>query len=311
MPSIISADNGSTSGSSGLKYNGGSADGILQLQSGANIPAVNISAAQIVTLANPLPVSSGGTGSTSTTFVNLTSNVTGTLPIANGGTGSTATATAGAVIYGTGTAYGVTAAGTSGQVLTSAGSSAPTWSTPSAGAITLISTQTASSSATIAWTGLSGYNHYMLIIDGLMPASNSYLQLQFGTGSGPTYVTSGYYYVQNNIYSNNSGVGTALNAADSGSSTQINIGGGNSTGNQLQSTYTFFNATYTIYSMTNSKDTFIGGTNSYRNNGGVTTFASTISGQLNSNTDAKTAIKLFLTSGNITSGTFSLYGVSS
>ena len=310
MPSIISADNGSTSGSSGLKYNGGSADGILQLQSGANIPAVNISAAQIVTLANPLPVGSGGTGSTSTTFVNLTSNVTGTLPIANGGTGSTATATAGAVIYGTGTAYGVTAAGTSGQVLTSAGSSAPTWSTPSAGAMTLISTQTASSSATIAWTGLSGYNHYMLIIDGLMPSSNSYLQLQFGTGSGPTYVTSGYYYVQNNIYSNNVGSGYSSYVGDSGSSTQINIAGGSGT-TGLEGTITFFNATYTIYSMTNSKDTFIGGTNSYRNNGGVTTFASTISGQLNSNTTAKTAIKLFLTSGNITSGTFSLYGVSS
>jgi hypothetical protein len=38
-----------------------------------------------------LPVASGGTGSTSTTFVDLTTNVTGTLPIANGGTGSTST----------------------------------------------------------------------------------------------------------------------------------------------------------------------------------------------------------------------------
>jgi hypothetical protein len=38
-----------------------------------------------------LPIANGGTGSTSTTFVNLASNVTGTLPIANGGTGSTST----------------------------------------------------------------------------------------------------------------------------------------------------------------------------------------------------------------------------
>jgi len=36
-----------------------------------------------------LPIANGGTGTSSTTFVNLTSNVTGTLPIANGGTGST------------------------------------------------------------------------------------------------------------------------------------------------------------------------------------------------------------------------------
>ena len=36
-----------------------------------------------------LPISSGGTGSTSTTFVNLATNVTGALPVANGGSGST------------------------------------------------------------------------------------------------------------------------------------------------------------------------------------------------------------------------------
>ena len=41
-----------------------------------------------LTLGTALPVASGGTGSTSTTFVNLASNVTGTLPIANGGTGA-------------------------------------------------------------------------------------------------------------------------------------------------------------------------------------------------------------------------------
>jgi len=44
-----------------------------------------------LTLGTALPITSGGTGSTSTTFVNLASNVTGTLPIANGGTGTTST----------------------------------------------------------------------------------------------------------------------------------------------------------------------------------------------------------------------------
>ena len=60
--------------------------------------------------------------------VSLTADVSGTLPIANGGTNSTATATAGGSAYGTGTAFAFTAAGTAGQVLTSAGASAPTWS---------------------------------------------------------------------------------------------------------------------------------------------------------------------------------------
>ena len=36
-----------------------------------------------------LPIASGGTGTTSTTFANLTTNVTGTLPLANGGTNAT------------------------------------------------------------------------------------------------------------------------------------------------------------------------------------------------------------------------------
>jgi hypothetical protein len=36
-----------------------------------------------------LPIANGGTGSTSTTYCSLTTNVTGTLPVANGGTGIT------------------------------------------------------------------------------------------------------------------------------------------------------------------------------------------------------------------------------
>jgi len=55
-----------------------------------------------------------------------------TIAINRGGTNGTATPTAGAIAYGSGTAYAFTAAGTSGQVLTSAGSGTPTWSTPTA-----------------------------------------------------------------------------------------------------------------------------------------------------------------------------------
>jgi hypothetical protein len=57
----------------------------------------------------------------------------GTLAIAQGGTNSSSTPTAGGASYGTGTAFAFTAAGTAGQVLTSNGSSAPTWSGISGG----------------------------------------------------------------------------------------------------------------------------------------------------------------------------------
>ena len=60
-------------------------------------------------------------------------NSSGVLGTANGGTNSTATPTAGGVVYGNGTAYAFTSAGTTGQFLQSNGSSAPSWATPSSG----------------------------------------------------------------------------------------------------------------------------------------------------------------------------------
>jgi len=60
--------------------------------------------------------------------IGLTTHVSGVLPIANGGTNGTATPTAGAVAYGTGTAYAFTLAGTSGYFLKSQGAGTPIWS---------------------------------------------------------------------------------------------------------------------------------------------------------------------------------------
>ena len=74
----------------------------------------------------------------------MLTDASGILPIANGGTNGTAVPTAGAAAYGTGTAYGFTAAGTAGQILSSNGAGVPTWATVGTlpGVVTLVTTAT-------------------------------------------------------------------------------------------------------------------------------------------------------------------------
>lgn len=59
--------------------------------------------------------------------------------------------------------------GSSGQVLTSAGSgAAPTWAAPSSGALVYLATLTASNSATLTYSGItSTYPAYMVVLKGL------------------------------------------------------------------------------------------------------------------------------------------------
>jgi len=75
-----------------------------------------------------------------------------TIAIAHGGTNGTATPTAGAVSYGTGTAYAFSAAGSSNQVLLSGGTGAPTWTNQSS---LSVGSATSATSATTA-TNLAG-----------------------------------------------------------------------------------------------------------------------------------------------------------
>jgi hypothetical protein len=117
--------------------------GVLSNIAGAGISVS--SATGDVTIANTgvLSWSGGTTGLTPAAATTGAVTLAGKLVIANGGTNATATPTAGAIAYGTGMAYAFTAAGTAGQVLTSAGVGTPIWTTPVVNTVTAPVTKTA------------------------------------------------------------------------------------------------------------------------------------------------------------------------
>jgi hypothetical protein len=128
---------------------------------------------------------------TNVTGLPLTTGVTGTLPIANGGTNSTATATAGGAVYGTGTAYAITAAGTSGNALISAGAGAPafgnlaigTANTNVSGALTV--TNGGTGAATLTANGVLYGNGTSAV--GVTAAGTTGQVLTANTGAAPTW----------------------------------------------------------------------------------------------------------------------------
>ena len=208
------------------------------------------------------------------------------------------TPTAGGVVYGDGTNYASTAAGTSGQVLTSAGAGAPTWTTPSAGAMTLISTATASNSATIDFTGLtSAYKNYVVMGSNILPSINwSSLWFRTSTNNGVSYDATGGDYEWSTTGPSGTTTGS-FNAAYMASAvwSTADRGGMNFNiviPNPSAAGWTFYYGTAGFSDYSNGTGGFL------------------ISGVRESTTGAVNAIRFLFNSGNITSGTFKLYGIS-
>jgi hypothetical protein len=227
----------------------------------------------------------------------------GTVLTTASGTAATATnlagGVAGAVPYQSGSgATGFSAAGTSGQLLQSNGVSAPTWVTASSGALVYLSTVTASNSATvdIETTFSSTYDAYVLYIVNLTPqygGSIIYARLKVG-GS---YVTSGSYtYAMNR--SNDSTTGYL--ADNSAGDTTIRLSNNCSLGQMTINIYSPSNTTKS--KMINWQGVSITSTPNIAFANGVAYVTGT--------TAAMTGIRILADSGNITSGTFRLYGVS-
>ena len=139
----ITSNSLSTTGVTSGVYGGSSAIPIITVDSGGRVTnAVNVALS-----------------STSNTANNLAAGSAGTIPYQTG-SGSTA----------------MLATGTAGQVLTSNGTNAPTWSTPAAGSMTLLQTVTGSGVTEIDVTGnfTATYKFYKMYVS---VASSSYPQI--------------------------------------------------------------------------------------------------------------------------------------
>ena len=256
----------------------GDTTGALVLQTNGTTTAVTIGTNQVVTLVQPLPVASGGTG-------------------------GSATPTAGGVVYGTGTVQAVTAAGTSGQVLRSNGASAPTWVTPSAGALVLLSTVTASAAATVDLENTidSTYNTYMVIASGftISDASNG-VRVRYKVAGA--YVDSATYVFQRLRITSDFGTYATTQAGYASPANAISII--NNIGNSGGACGSFTLYLYNPSSTTVNKQII------WQSAGIAADLETSLSpgaGQ-NTGTGAVTGLRFAATAGTIT-GTFRLYGV--
>jgi len=227
----------------------------------------------------------------------------GTAVVAGGGTGATSF-TAYAVTCGgttsTGALQSIAGVGTSGQVLTSNGAGAlPTFQTAAGGgAMELISTGTASSSATIDFTGLSStYFAYVVYMSNVVPVTNSVnFIMRTSTNNGSSYDSgaSDYKYVGSRT-SYSSGPTPSITGSAADSSIEIYPTMSNTSTDAGSFCLTIYNP-----SLANTGRISWEGTASTSDRYG--------SGIRNTAADID-AIRFLMSSGNISTGTFKLYGI--
>lgn len=215
------------------------------------------------------------------------------------------TPTAGGVTYGDGTTYATTSAGTSGQVLTSAGASAPTWATPAAGGSWIyLSTVTASGAATadIETTFNSTYDAYALVITDMVPSASANIRARLKING--TYQTGSTYKFFLQFPS--SDAATYITDVSGTTLTYISVTGCNiSTASYPAATSNFVMYIHNPASTTKHKGIYWSGM-AINNTNNIVQIVGSAANQ--SGTQALTGVRFYADSGNI-SGTFRLYGI--
>jgi hypothetical protein len=239
-------------------------------------------------------------GTTSGTALVSTGNTDGTIQLqVNGTTPSVTLATTGAIGVGSTPGYG-----TSGQALISGGSAAaPAWTTLGASAMTFITSVTASNSATVDLEdAMTTYDTYCVIASGVVPVTTSRMNLRLKISGA--YVTTGTYNSQFGYSSISAFIADVSNAATSASLIRNNIF--SATDNSAN------NAFFTMYINTPSNTTKVKpifGTFSSVDVGSTVATYQLLT-CYNTGTGAITGLRFSMATGNISTGTFRLYGIS-
>jgi hypothetical protein len=195
--------------------------------------------------------------------------------------------------------------GTSGQVLQTNGSGTLSFATPASGALVYISTQTASNSATINFTGISStYDVYAIQIVKALPATDgAVLRMRTSTNNGSSYDAgaSDYDYIQS-IGILSSGSYASGNTGSTDSFIRISYSLGNAS-NELG-----FNGWIYLWKPSDATYFSVGYSGNGVDDSGQIFVVDQGLGRRLSAADVD-AVRFLMSSGNITSGTFRLYGV--
>jgi len=269
--------------------------GAFVVKTGAgSTTGLTVDASQITTLANPLPVASGGTGATS-----LSGITTGTATNLAGGSNGT-------IPYQS--AAGTTqmlAVGTSGQLLQTNGAGAPSWVTPAAaGSWIFLSTVTASASATadIETTFNSTYDAYALVITDMVPSVSANIRARLKING--TYQTGSTYKFFLQFPS--SDAATYITDVSGTTQAYISVTGCNiNIASYPASTSNFVMYIHNPASTTKHKGIYWSGV-AVNNSNNIVQIVGSAANQ--SGTQALTGVRFYADSGNI-SGTFRLYGI--
>lgn len=218
------------------------------------------------------------------------------IEIAKGGTNASSMSTTDGVIYYDGTKLVTTSAGSAGQILTSNGAGvAPTFQAVGSFPLTLLNTQTASSSASLTFTSTyitSTYSSYFIKFTLLTSSGSAQLQMTFSTDNGSSYLNSNYL------------AGATANTYNATSWTANS----STTLCPLSSTSTWLGyCGYILIDIPTSAAVIYSGKAMGWVSGSGSNFALT---GTNTGTTTVNNIKFAYSSGNITSGSISLYGVS-